>query len=54
MERARWPRHGLHNPRGEGILARANAPVQNQSLAEASLPAHQSTQRHHHKRKFLP
>ena len=32
------------------ILDRTNAPVQNQSLAEASLPAGRSTQRHHHKR----
>ncbi len=32
------------------ILDRTNAPVQNQSLAEASLAAGQSTQRHHHKR----
>src|SRR6187551_2290227 len=31
------------------ILDRTNAPVQNQSLAEASLRAGQSTQRHHHK-----
>ena len=31
------------------ILDRTNAPVQNQSLAEASLPAGASTQRHHHK-----
>jgi mannose-6-phosphate isomerase-like protein (cupin superfamily) len=32
------------------ILDRSNAPVQNQSLAEASLPAGQATQRHYHKR----
>ena len=31
------------------ILDRSNAPVQNQSLAEATLAAGQSTQRHHHK-----
>lgn len=31
------------------ILDRANAPVQNQSLAEASLKAGQSTQRHYHR-----
>jgi len=31
------------------ILDRSNAPVQNQSLAEASLPAHARTQRHYHK-----
>jgi mannose-6-phosphate isomerase-like protein (cupin superfamily) len=31
------------------ILDRANAPVQNQSLAEATVPAGVSTQRHHHK-----
>ena len=31
------------------LLDRANAPVQNQSLAEASLPAEASTQRHWHK-----
>jgi mannose-6-phosphate isomerase-like protein (cupin superfamily) len=31
------------------ILDRTNAPVQNQSLAEASLPAGASTQRHWHK-----
>ena len=31
------------------ILDRTNAPVQNQSLAEASLPAGASTQRHYHK-----
>ena len=32
------------------ILDRANAPVQQQSLAEARLEAGQATQRHHHKR----
>ncbi len=31
------------------ILDRTNAPVQNQSLAEASLPAGCTTQRHYHK-----
>ncbi len=31
------------------LLDRSNAPVANQSLAEASLPAGGSTQRHHHK-----
>ena len=31
------------------ILDRSNAPVENQSLAEATLAARQSTQRHHHK-----
>lgn len=31
------------------ILDRANAPAQNQSLAEASLPAGCATDRHHHK-----
>ena len=31
------------------ILDRTNAPVQNQSLAEACLPAGGSTQRHYHK-----
>jgi mannose-6-phosphate isomerase-like protein (cupin superfamily) len=31
------------------ILDRANAPVQNQSLAEAALPAGARTQRHYHK-----
>jgi len=31
------------------ILDRTNAPVQNQSLAEAVLPAGCATQRHHHK-----
>jgi mannose-6-phosphate isomerase-like protein (cupin superfamily) len=31
------------------ILDRTNAPVQHQSLAEATLPANSSTQRHHHK-----
>ncbi len=31
------------------LLDRTNAPVQNQSLAEASLPAGGATQRHHHK-----
>lgn len=31
------------------ILDRSNAPVQQQSLAEATLRAGQSTQRHHHK-----
>ncbi len=31
------------------ILDRSNAPVRNQSLAEASLPAGISTDRHHHK-----
>ena len=31
------------------ILDRTNAPVRAQSLAEASLPAEGSTQRHHHK-----
>lgn len=31
------------------ILDRTNAPVQNQSLAEACLPAGSSTQRHYHK-----
>lgn len=31
------------------ILDRANAPVKNQSLAEAVVPAGTSTQRHHHK-----
>ncbi len=30
------------------ILDRSNAPVQNQSLAEASLPAGCATDRHHH------
>ena len=32
------------------ILDTTNAPVQNQSLAEASLPAESSTTRHFHKR----
>lgn len=31
------------------ILDRTNAPVQNQSLAEATVPASCATQRHHHK-----
>jgi mannose-6-phosphate isomerase-like protein (cupin superfamily) len=31
------------------ILDNTNAPVRNQSLAEASLPAGSSTQRHYHK-----
>ena len=31
------------------ILDRANAPVKNQSLAEATVPAGCATQRHHHK-----
>lgn len=31
------------------ILDRSNAPVQNQSLAEATLPAGTSTQRHYHR-----
>jgi mannose-6-phosphate isomerase-like protein (cupin superfamily) len=31
------------------ILDRTNAPVQNQSLAEATLPAGTRTQRHYHK-----
>lgn len=31
------------------ILDRANAPVQNQSLAEAEVPAGGATQRHYHK-----
>lgn len=31
------------------ILDRANAPVQNQSLAEARVPAGGATQRHYHK-----
>ncbi len=31
------------------ILDRTNAPVQNQSLAEATLPAGCTTQRHYHK-----
>jgi mannose-6-phosphate isomerase-like protein (cupin superfamily) len=31
------------------ILDRTNAPVQNQSLAEATVPAGSSTQRHYHK-----
>lgn len=31
------------------LLDRTNAPVQNQSLAEARLPAGRATQRHHHK-----
>ncbi|MEI6278352.1 MAG: cupin domain-containing protein [Verrucomicrobiae bacterium] len=31
------------------ILDRGNAPVQNQSLAEATVPAGSSTQRHHHR-----
>jgi mannose-6-phosphate isomerase-like protein (cupin superfamily) len=31
------------------ILDRANAPVQNQSLAEAQVPAGGSTQRHYHR-----
>jgi len=31
------------------ILNHANAPVRNQSLAEATLPAGASTQRHHHR-----
>ena len=31
------------------ILDRTNAPVQNQSLAEASIPAGGRTQRHYHK-----
>ena len=31
------------------ILDRTNAPVQNQSLAEATLPATAHTQRHYHK-----
>lgn len=30
------------------ILDRSNAPVQNQSLAEATVPAGSSTQRHYH------
>ena len=32
------------------ILDRTNAPVQNQSLAEAQVPAGGATQRHYHKR----
>lgn len=32
------------------ILDRTNAPVQNQSLAEAQVPAGCATQRHYHKR----
>ena len=32
------------------ILDRTNAPVKNQSLAEARVPAGASTQRHHHRR----
>lgn len=31
------------------ILDRANAPVQNQSLAEATVPVGQPTERHYHK-----
>ena len=31
------------------ILDRTNAPVQNQSLAEAQVPAESSTQRHYHR-----
>ncbi len=31
------------------ILDRANAPVQNQSLAEATVPAGTATERHYHK-----
>ena len=31
------------------ILDRANAPVRNQSLAEARVPARGATQRHHHR-----
>ncbi|MGA3172603.1 MAG: cupin domain-containing protein [Chthoniobacteraceae bacterium] len=31
------------------ILDRTNAPVENQSLAEASVPSGSSTQRHYHK-----
>jgi len=31
------------------ILDRANAPVKNQSLAEATVPAGRATQRHHHR-----
>ena len=31
------------------ILDQSNAPVRNQSLAEARLPAKESTQRHYHK-----
>ena len=31
------------------LLDRSNAPVQNQSLAEATVPVGQPTQRHHHK-----
>ncbi len=31
------------------LLDRANAPVQNQSLAEAALPPNTRTQRHYHK-----
>ena len=31
------------------ILDRTNAPVQNQSLAEAQVPAGRSTQRHYHR-----
>lgn len=31
------------------ILDRTNAPVENQSLAEASVPPGRATQRHHHK-----
>src|ERR1043165_4472109 len=31
------------------ILDRANAPVKNQSLAEATVPAGTATQRHHHR-----
>lgn len=31
------------------LLDRSNAPVQNQSLAEATLPAGAATQRHYHK-----
>lgn len=32
------------------ILDRTNAPVENQSLAEARVPTGSATQRHHHKR----
>ncbi len=32
------------------ILDESNAPVKNQSLAEATLPANGSTQRHYHKK----
>lgn len=31
------------------ILDRTNAPVENQSLAEATIPVGQPTERHHHK-----